>query len=415
MSLLDRFLRYVRIDTQSAEGTGEVPSTAKQLDLCRLLVEECRLLGLSDVTLSPHGVVVATIPGNSSLPTPAIAWVAHVDTSPETSGAGVKPQVHRNYAGQDLVLPASPERVIRVTDNPRLRELLGKTIVTTDGTTLLGADDKAGVAAIMQAAEYLCAHPDVVHGPIKLVFTCDEEIGHGVDHLDIPALGVVCAYTLDGDGEGVIDNETFSADLAVVRVTGINIHPSIGYGKMVNAIRILAEFLTRLAAEFGSPENTRDREGFLHPYQIEGGVAEAQVRILLRDFETTNLERFAAGLHSLARDVETRHPRARIEVEVRTQYRNMRDGLAREPRAVPKAVTAMRACGLEPRLSIIRGGTDGSRLTELGLPTPNLSTGEHNPHSPLEWTCIEEIQRAADVLVELAREWGRERLPGAST
>ncbi|MFM8582463.1 MAG: peptidase T [Planctomycetaceae bacterium] len=414
MSLLDRFLRYVKIDTQSSEGSHQVPSTPGQLELCRLLVEECRHLGLSDATLTSHGVVVASIPGNTTLPTPAIAWVAHVDTSPETSGAGVNPQIHRNYAGQDLILPANSQRVIRVADNPRLLELQGKTIITTDGTTLLGADDKAGVAAIMQAAEYLCTHPEVVHGPIKLVFTCDEEIGHGVDHLDIPSLGVVCAYTLDGEGVGGIDNETFSADLAVVRVTGVNIHPSIGYGKMVNAIRILAELLARLAPEFGSPESTRDREGFLHPYQIEGGVAEAEARILLRDFETKNLERFAAGLHRLAGEVQARHPRSLIQVEVRPQYRNMRDGLLREPRAVPKAIAAMRACGLEPRLSIVRGGTDGSRLTELGLPCPNLSTGEHNPHSPLEWACIEEIQQAADVLVELAREWGLERLPGES-
>jgi len=409
MSLLDRFLRYVRIDTQSAEGTGDVPSTAKQLNLCRLLVAECQALGLTDASVSEQGVVVATIPGNTPGPAPGIAWVAHVDTSPETSGAGVNPQVHPNYAGHDLVLPGDPTRVLRVADNPRLGELLGRTIVTTDGTTLLGADDKAGVAAIMQAAEFLCAHPEIPHGPIKLVFTCDEEIGHGVDHLDIPALGVVCAYTLDGEGEGLIDNETFSADLAVVRVTGINIHPSIGYGRMVNAIGILAEFLTQIPPELGRPETTRDRTGFVHPYQIEGGVAEAQVRILLRDFETENLHRFAEGLRHVARAVEARHPRSRINVEVRPQYRNMRDGLAREPRAVPKAVAAMRAVGLEPKLTIIRGGTDGSRLTEMGLPTPNLSTGEHNPHSPLEWTCVEEIQRAADVLVALAREWGHER------
>ncbi|MFN7771063.1 MAG: peptidase T [Planctomycetaceae bacterium] len=408
MSLLERFIRYFEIDTHANEASQTVPTTPGQLELCGLLVAECRELGLDDVTLSPHGVVLATVPSTVPHAAPTIAWVAHVDTSPETSGKNVQPQVHENYDGRDLVLPGNTSQVIRVADNPRLHELLGKTIITTDGTTLLGADDKAGVAAIMAAAEYLMAHPDIPHGPIRLCFTCDEEVGRGVDHLDLQQLGAICAYTLDGDGVGQIDAETFSADLAVVTVTGINIHPSIGKGKMVNAIRILSEFIAQLPGDRQSPENTDGREGFLHPYQLEGGVAEASVRILLRDFETANLGEFARLLESIAQGLQSRHPRAQIEVKTRAQYRNMRDGLEKEPRAVPKAVAAMRECGLEPKLTIIRGGTDGSRLTELGLPTPNLSTGEHNPHSPLEWTCLEEMQQAADVLVALAREWGRE-------
>lgn len=407
--LLDRFLRYVRLDTQSAENTGAVPSTPKQLVLCKLLEDECRGLGLQNVSLDKFGIVMATIP--STIPThiPAIAWLAHVDTSPETSGTDVKPQVITNYSGGDIPLPGDPTKILRVSDNPDLVPLTGKTIITTDGTTLLGADDKSGVAVIMDAAEYLMAHPEVPHGPIRICFTCDEEIGHGVDHVDLKKLDVVCAYTLDGDGQGSIDSETFSADLAIVTVTGINIHPSIGKGKMVNAIRILSEFLTRLPADRLCPECTDGREGFIHPYQIEGGVAEARVRLILRDFETAALAEYSSQLTSIATELNGKYPRSEIKVETQKQYRNMRDGLALEPRAVAKAVAATWAAGLEPRMTIIRGGTDGSRLTEMGLPTPNLSTGEHNPHSPLEWTCLEEMQTCSKVLVELAREWGSER------
>jgi tripeptide aminopeptidase len=409
-NLLERFLRYVRIDTQSDETQATSPSTAKQLDLCRLLAAECRELGLEDVSLDEFGIVLATVPSTLPRKGPAIAWVAHVDTSPETSGTNVKPILHRNYAGGDITLPGDPTKVIRAAENPALAGLIGGTIITTDGTTLLGADDKAGVAAIMGAAEYLLAHPEVPHGPIRLCFTCDEEIGHGVDHLDLKRLAAVCAYTLDGDGEGMVDSETFSADQALVTVTGVNIHPSIGKGKMVNAVRILSEFIARIPADQLSPETTDGREGFLHPYHIEGGVAEATARIILRDFETPRLQEYAALLEQIAADLQARHPRAAIEIRIVEQYRNMRDGLLKEPRALAKALEAIRAAGMEPRQTIIRGGTDGSRLTALGLPTPNLSTGEHNPHSPLEWTSLEELERAVAVLVELAKAWGTEHL-----
>lgn len=407
MSLLDRFLRYVQIETQANEASRSVPTTPGQLNLCRLLVDECQQLGLVDISLSPHGVVMATIPATNGTQGPVIAWLAHVDTSPETSGLNVKPQLWRNYQGGDIVLPGDPSKVLRVADNPRLNELHGCTIITTDGTTLLGADDKSGVAVIMAAAEHLMAHPEISHGPVRVCFTCDEEVGRGVDHLDLKSLGAICGYTLDGEGAGMIDSETFSADQAIVTVNGINIHPSIGKGKMVNAIRILSEFITQLPADRLSPETTDGRDGFIHPYHIEGGVAQAWTRILLRDFETPKLQEYADLLESIARDLRIRHPKATIQVEVRAQYRNMRDGLAKELRAIPKAVAAMKACGIEPRLTIIRGGTDGSRLTELGLPTPNLSTGEHNPHSPLEWTCLEEMETCARVLTELAVEWGK--------
>jgi len=407
-SLLDRFLRYVKVDTQSDETSDSVPSTAKQLDLCRMLESECRALELADVSLHEFGIVMATIPSTLDRPAPTIAWLAHVDTSPETSGANVRPIVHENYSGEDIVLPGDPSKVLRVSENPALANLIGGTIITTDGTTLLGADDKAGVAVIMSAAEFLMQHPEIPHGPIRICFTCDEEIGRGVNHLDLGKLGAVCGYTLDGEGEGMVDSETFSADQAIITVEGVNIHPSIARGKMVNAIRILSAFIARLPTDRLSPETTDNRDGFLHPYHIEGGVAQATARIILRDFETPRLTEYAGMLEQIAGELRAAHPRARITVEIHPQYRNMRDGLAREPRALAKALEAIRATGTEPRQTIIRGGTDGSRLTELGLPTPNLSTGEHNPHSPLEWTSVEEMQKAVDTLVALARAWGTE-------
>lgn len=408
--VLSRFLRYVQVDTQACEGSATYPSTLKQLDLSRMLAEECRQMGLADVTLSEFGIVTATVPSTVDHPAPAIALFAHVDTSPEFSGTGVKPVLHENYNGQDIVLPGDPSRVIRVDVNPMLRQLIGGTIVTSDGTTLLGADDKAGVAAIMAAAEHLMTHPDLPRGPVKLCFTCDEEIGHGVDHVDLAALNAVCGYTLDGDGWGKIDSETFSADGAVVTVQGINTHPSEGKGKMVNALRILSQFIAALPTDQLCPEVTSDREGFLHPYVLEGGVAQATARIILRDFDTARLADHAALLERIAEPLRQQHPRATITIEIRRQYRNMGDGLKKEPRALVLAQEAVRRAGMEPEMSIIRGGTDGSILTERGLPTPNLSTGEHNPHSPLEWTSREELERAVAVLVELAQVWSRERL-----
>jgi tripeptide aminopeptidase len=407
-TLLQRFLRYVKIDTQSDETSDTYPSTAKQLDLSRMLAAECESLGLADVCCDEFGIVTATIPSTAEHAAPAFALFAHVDTSPEYSSTNVNPIVHENYQGGDIVLPNDTDKVIRVADNPSLESLIGATIITTDGTTLLGADDKSGIAVIMSAAAHLMSHPDVPHGPIRVCFTCDEEIGHGVDKVDLAQLNAVCGYTLDGDGVGKIDSETFSADGVVVTVKGINTHPSIGKDAMVNSIRILSQFITRLPTDTDSPETTDGRQGFIHPYHIEGGVAEASARILLRDFETKQLGEYATLLKQIAADLETEHPRAKINVTVRQQYRNMRDGLAKEPRALEKAIEATQAAGIEPTMSIIRGGTDGSQLSEIGLPTPNLSTGEHNPHSPLEWTSVEEMQQAVDVLVQLAIAWGRE-------
>jgi tripeptide aminopeptidase len=408
-TLLDRFCRYARINTQADEKATTYPSSPGQLELGRLLAEELRGLGLRDAEQDAHGIVLATIPATVAHVAPTMAWIAHVDTSPETSGAGVKPIVHANYDGRDLVLPGDPSKVIRVADNPELTALQGKTLITSDGTTLLGSDDKSGVAVIVEAAAQLLARPEIPHGPIRICFTCDEEIGHGVDHLDLKKLGAQVGYTLDGGGTGEIDGETFSADLAVVTLRGVNIHPAIAKGRMINAVRLAGLFLDRLPRSVLAPEVTADREGFLHPYRIEGGVAEVTLRILLRDFDTARLADRADLLRTVARTVEAEFPAARVEVTVTPQYRNMADGLGKEPRALALAQEAMRRAGLEPKLTIVRGGTDGSRLTELGLPTPNLSCGEHNLHSPLEWTCLEEMATAVRVLVELARVWGAEK------
>ena len=404
--LLDRFLRYVRIDTTACDSPAAYPSSPGQLVLGKLLAEELRLMGASEVDHDEHGLVWGTIPATNGRSKPVVAFNAHVDTSPETTGKNVQPQVLEKYPGGDIVLPADRTKVIRVAENVELNGLIGKTLITTDGTTLLGSDDKSGVAVIMEMANFLLEHPEIPHGPVKVLFTCDEEIGHGIDHVDLVKLGADVCYTLDGSGHDEIDTETFSADLAVITVRGVNIHPSIGKGRLVNALRAAASLLDRLPREGMSPETTDGRQGFLHPYTIEGGVAEVKVKCLLRDFETPQLAVKAELLRSLAKEAENAHPGTRIEVQVIKQYRNLGDGLAKEPRAVTFAQEAHRRLGRHARLTIIRGGTDGSQLTEKGLPTPNLSTGEHNPHSPLEWTCLEEMEDARQVLVELVQVWG---------
>jgi tripeptide aminopeptidase len=403
-TLLDRFLRYVRIDTKADEKSTTYPSSPGQLVLGALLRDELLALGLRDAVQNEHGLVFATVPGN--VPgAPTIAFNAHVDTNPENSGKDVNPQVIRGYKGGDIALPRDPSKVIRVAENPELDALLGKTIITTDGTTLLGADDKAGVAVIMETARILVENPNIPHGPVRIVFTCDEEIGLGVMHLDPAQIGAEVAYTLDGAGAGEIEAETFSADAATVTITGVNIHPMYGKGRMVNAVRLSAMFIDRLPKRRMSPETTDGRDGFLHPLTIEGGTGQVKIGFLLRDFDTAQLAVQADLLREIARQVERDFPEAKVQVDVRKQYRNMRDGIARHPNAVKFAEGATRRAGLEPKHKIIRGGTDGAQLTEKGLPTPNLSTGEHNPHSPLEWTCLEEMEAAVRVVVELCRVW----------
>lgn len=405
--LLERFLRYVQVDTTAREGADVYPSSPGQIELGRMLAHELKLMGAGDVKHDAHGIVTATLAPTSQSSVETIAFNAHLDTSPETSGANVRPQVIRNYPGGDIRLPGDESKVIPVVDNPALKQLLGKTIITSDGTTLLGADDKAGVAAIMEAAAFLLERRDLPRGRVRVCFTCDEEIGLGVDHVDLQKLAANVCYTLDGSGTGEIDAETFSADLAKVAVRGVNIHPSIAKGRMVNAVRAAADFIARLPCSECSPETTEGRQGFLHPYRTEGGVAEVALRVLLRDFETSALRTLEERLRAAGRETEQAFPGARVDIEIMRQYRNMAEGLAREPRAVEYAKRAFANLGRPYKLTSVRGGTDGSRFTELGLPTPNLSTGEHNPHSPLEWTCLEEMVEATEHVVELVQVWGR--------
>jgi tripeptide aminopeptidase len=406
--LLERFLRYVQVDTTAVEGASTYPSSPGQRTLGTMLVAELQVLGIDNATQDEHGIVVATVPSRGADSAPVVAFNAHLDTSPETTGANVKPQVIDNYSGGDLVLPGDPQKVIRVSENPELNDLHGCTLITTDGTTLLGGDDKAGVAIIMELAACLMETPGITHGPVRILFTCDEEIGRGVDYVDIEKLAATACYTLDGGGANDLDVETFSADLAIVTVRGVNIHPSIAKDRMVNALRAASAFIDRLPRTTLSPETTSGREGFLHPYHIDGGVAEATIRIILRDFETPALEEHAGLLRRIAREVEADFPGAAVAVDIRPQYRNMRDGLTKEPRAVKYAELAHRRWDREAKRAIIRGGTDGSQLTALGLPTPNLSSGQHNPHSPLEWACLDEMQQAAEVIVELVQVWAED-------
>jgi tripeptide aminopeptidase len=403
--LLRRFLRYVKIDTTARPEAEVYPSSPGQLRLGRLLVRELAAMGIADARQDAHGIVLATVPATVDPPPPRIAWCAHLDTSPETTGKGVKPQVVRPYRGGDVVLPGDSSRVITVADNPELAGLVGRTLITSDGTTLLGADDKAGVAVVMEAAAWLVEHAEIRHGPIRICFTCDEEIGRGVEHLDLAQLAAVACYTLDGQGTDLIDVETFSANSAEVTIRGINIHPSIAKGRMLNAVRVAADFMARLPRDRLAPEATEGREGFLHPYEIGGGVGQVKLHVLLRDFQTAQLEAQADLLRQAARQSEREFPGAQIDVTVRRQYRNMAEGLAREPRAVDFAERALATLGRTAKRSIIRGGTDGSRLTELGLPTPNLSCGAHAPHSPLEWACLEEMVEAVQWLAALAEIW----------
>ena len=406
--LLDRFSRYVKVETTAVEDTKDYPSSPGQLELGKTLAQEMEELGLENVGVDQYGIVMGTIPGNVKAPT--IAWLAHMDTSPEAKGKNVKPVIHKNYNGKDIVLPGDKSKVIRVDETPRLAELKGKTVITSDGTTLLGADDKAGVATIMTAAAQLQANRQLKHGPIRVVFTCDEEVGRGCDKVDIKKINAKCAYTLDGEGEGELENETFSADLATVTITGYNIHPGLATGKMINSLRLAGQFLERIPWHTMAPETTCGKVGFMHPYVIEGGVPEVKIRILLRSFVTAELKEQAKILKNVANTLMAEFPRAKVTVKVQKQYRNMLEHLKKEPRAVKLAAEAIKkATGNEAKWASIRGGTDGSRLSEMGLPTPNLAVGMHNFHSELEFACLEQMENAVKILVELAQLWGKQK------
>lgn len=404
--LLRRFLEFVAVDTKANPDVKDYPSSPGQLELGRIAAAQLNEIGLTDVIHDQHGLILATVPPTVEKATPAVAFNAHLDTSPETSGANVKPQVIENYAGGDIRLPGDTTKTITLAENPELADLHGCTLITTDGTTLLGGDDKAGVAIIIELAAHLMEHPEIPHGPIRVLFTCDEEIGRGVMHVDLEQVAADACYTLDGPGANNIDVETFSADGATVIVRGVNIHPSIAKDRMVNAIRVAGHFLSQLPTDTLSPETTDGRAGFVHPYHIAyGRVDEVEIRVLLRDFDTAKLADHAKLLRQAAAASRRAFPGSEISVDVTKQYRNLGDGLQQNSHIVEFAEQAHRRLGRDSRRQIIRGGTDGSQLTEMGLPTPNLSSGQHNPHSPLEWACLNEMEAAVEVLVELVQVW----------
>lgn len=404
-SVLERFLRYVTFDTQSDPNSTSTPTTAKQIVLLDVLVDELKALGLADAVRDEAAIVMATLPANTKKNVPVIGLLAHVDTSPEMSGANVKPIVHKDYAGGDIVLPDDRSAVIRAEDNPDLAAKRGEDVVTASGTTLLGADDKSGVAVVMALMQYLKEHPEVPHGPIRVGFTPDEEVGRGVRKFDVKRFGAHCAYTLDGAALGTYECETFSADACNVTFQGFNTHPGFATGKMVNSIKVAADFLNRLPKDGLAPETTTDRAGFVHPNTFEATVDRTTVKFIIRDFVTAGLAEKEALLEKLARATVADWPGSSVTVEVKPTYRNMREVLDRHPEVVANAREAIARAGLEPRMTSIRGGTDGSILSEMGLPTPNLFTGQHNFHSRLEWITVQDLERSVETCLELVKLW----------
>ena len=408
-SCVERFLEYVKIDTQSCEGSDTYPSTLKQLDLLQRLRDELLALGLEDVTMDEYGYVFATLPSTSDKGgVPVIGFLAHVDTSPEMSGKDVKAIIHRDYDGRDIVLPDDPSTVISPADNPQLNEQIGNDIITASGTTLLGADNKAGVAEIMAAVEYLLAHTGISHGPVRIGFTPDEEVGRGTEFFDVEAFGAHCAYTMDGETLGELQVETFSADSITVTFHGFNTHPGFAKGKMINAIKVAADFVTRLPADDLSPETTDDYRGFVHPYVIDAGVEQTSVKLLVRDFVTSGLHEKEQLVKRIAEEAVAAYPGSRVEFSVEESYRNMKEILDNYPDVVDNACEAYRRAGLDPRIEPIRGGTDGARLSFMGLPTPNIFAGEHNFHSRFEWIATYDMHKAVEVIIELCKVWEEE-------
>ena len=404
-TVIERFLRYVTIDTQSDPSSPTCPSTEKQKNLGRLLAAELKAMGLADAHLDEHGYVYATIPANTSKKVPVICFCSHMDTSPDCTGKNVKPQVVKNYRGGDIVLPGDPTQVIRAAEHPALSDQIGSDIITSDGTTLLGADNKAGVAEIMDAAQFLIDNPQVKHGTIKILFTPDEEIGRGVDRVDLKKLGANFAYTIDGETAGHIEDETFSADGATITIEGVSTHPGFAKGKMEHAIKIASAIVDRLPKDTCSPETTEGKQGFLHPIAMSGTLEQATLGFIVRDFTESGLKEKEALLEGIVRDVMKTYPRSTYRMEVKEQYRNMKEVIDRHPQIVEYAVEAIRRAGLKPVRGSIRGGTDGSRLSFMGLPCPNIFAGEHAFHSRLEWVSRQDMEKAVQTIVHLAAIW----------
>ena len=403
-TVTERFLRYVAIDTQSDASSPTYPSTEKQKDLGRLLVSELQAIGIGDAHLDDHGYVYATIPATTAKNVPVICFCSHMDTSPDCSGANVKPQIVRDYQGQDIVLPGDRSQIIRTKDHPALAAQIGHDIVTTDGTTLLGADNKAGLAEIMDAAHHLMTHADIKHGTIRILFTPDEEIGRGVDKADMQKLGAKFGYTIDGESAGSIEDETFSADGARIEITGVSTHPGFAEGKMEHAVKIAAAIVERLPQE-QAPETTSGRDGFLHVTGLTGTLEAARIDLIVRDFAEEGLHRKEALLQSIIDDVMTGYPNSSAALTVTQQYRNMKMVLDQHPQVVDYAIEAIHRAGLTPKRGSIRGGTDGSRLSFMGLPCPNVFAGEHAFHSRQEWVSVQDMEAAVRTIVHLATIW----------
>ncbi len=404
--IAQRFMQYARIDTQSDPSSNTTPSTPGQLELAKLLVEELKRIGIADVELDEFGYIYAGLPSNSpKVNVPTICFCAHMDTAPDCSGNGVKPRLHANYQGQSIGFPDDDELFISPEEYPQLLDKIGHDIITASGLTLLGADDKAGIACIMSAVEYLMRHPDIRHGNIRILFTPDEEIGRGVDKIDMVKLNADYGYTLDSGDVGLIEDETFSADAVEILITGVSTHPGYAKGKMENAAKIAGEILAALPKENLIPEATSGREGFVHPTKIEGSLEQARIEFIVRDFETTQLLQYEAYLEKLVKRIIQNYPQSRFTFRVRHQYRNMKEVLVNHPQVVAYAIAAMREAEIAPKLGIIRGGTDGSRLSFMGLPCPNLFAGQHAIHSRKEWTSVQDMQKAAELIVRLCQKW----------
>jgi tripeptide aminopeptidase len=404
-TVTERFLRYVVIDTQSDPSSSTCPSTEKQKDLGRLLAAELQAIGVPDAHLDEHGYVYATIAANTDKNVPVICFCSHMDTSPDCIGRGVKPQITRSYRGGDIVLPGDPTQIIRAAEHPALGQQIGNDIVTSDGTTLLGADNKAGIAEIMDAAHFLINNPQIKHGLIKILFTPDEEIGRGVDKADLTKLGADFAYTIDGESAGTIEDETFSADGATITIEGVSTHPGFAKGKMEHAIKIAAAIIDRLPKDTCSPETTEGKEGFLHPIGIVGALEKATISFIVRDFTDAGLKQKEALLENIVKEVMKDFPRSTYRMQIKQQYRNMKQVIDRHPETVENAIEAIRRAGLTPLKTSIRGGTDGSRLSFMGLPCPNVFAGEHAFHSRLEWVSVQDMEKAVQTIVHLAMVW----------
>lgn len=401
----ERFMRYVQVDTQSDPTSPSQPSTEKQKDLSRILVKELLEIGIKDAELDEHGYVYATIPATTDKDVPVLCFCAHVDTAPDCSGEGVKPILHKNYDGSDIILPDDNTIVVSTKDHPYLKERIGDDIITASGLTLLGADDKAGVAIIMDLATYLINHPEVEHGKIRILFTPDEEVGRGVAAVDMKKLAADFGYTLDGGERAHLEGESFSADAAKVIFHGVSAHPGYAKGKMVSAIKAAGAFVSRLPANEWCPEATEGHQGFVHPVSISGELEKAVVQFIVRDFDTQKLAEHEARLKGIAEKTAADFPGVTIDFEVKEQYRNMKEILDQHPQVMANAAEAYTRAGMTPNVQSIRGGTDGSRLSFMGLPCPNLFTGEMGIHSKQEYVSVQDMEKATEVLVHLAQIW----------